>query len=483
MHAVMALMALYRPSALLGILAHLLCLVQGFSDHPVLLVSLDGLSWRYTGGDLANTSNLDYIASTGVKAKWMRPIQPVKTWPIHQTYMTGLYAETHGIVSNNFWDPLFKEKFVLQYDCSNFDPKFYNSSEPLWLTVQKRGGKSGVHFWPGYYSYPEKPSYTEKPECFVDCSAIKSSDLPRYRNKTRQGWPPYIHCFANQSLPYKNRIDKILNWMKSDDPPKFVALYVNEPDSSGHGFGLFSGHYKRAVEKMDKEVIGYLIERLIKAELFDKVNLVVVSDHGMVSISSSRSIYLSDFVNPDTFTMSEAGVAGHLWPRDRVGLEDEIYQNLTRAAAINSHFSVIKRDDIDEKYHWKDNRRIPPIYVKTELGWTVHQIRPAVITNYTSADHGWYPVPGQERLLGPVFFARGPAFKRDYESQNGLNVIDVYPLLCHLLGITPLPNNGSLDNMKEILADSSLSNAMCNKIFGLCLGICAIFVFIGLQKL
>ncbi|EDO38830.1 predicted protein, partial [Nematostella vectensis] len=379
----------------------------------VLLVSLDGLSWRYTGGDLANTLNLDYIASTGVKAKWMRPIQPVKTWPIHQTYMTGLYAETHGIVSNNFWDPLFKEKFVLQYDCSNFDPKFYNSSEPLWLTVQKRGGKSGVHFWPG--------------------------------NKTRQGWPPYIHCFANQSLPYKNRIDKILNWMKSDDPPKFVALYVNEPDSSGHGFGLFSGHYKRAVEKMDKEVIGYLIERLIKAELFDKVNLVVVSDHGMVSISSSRSIYLSDFVNPDTFTMSEAGVAGHLWPRDRVGLEDEIYQNLTRAAAINSHFSVIKRDDIDEKYHWKDNRRIPPIYVKTELGWTVHQIRPAVITNYTSA----------ERLLGPVFFARGPAFKRDYESQNGLNVIDVYPLLCHLLGITPLPNNGSLDNMKEILADSS----------------------------
>ncbi|CAH3116434.1 unnamed protein product [Pocillopora meandrina] len=60
---------------------------------PLILVSLDGMDWR--------------------------------------SILTGLYPESHGIVDNVFWDPDYGEQFIFGYDCSNFDPKFYNASEPI----------------------------------------------------------------------------------------------------------------------------------------------------------------------------------------------------------------------------------------------------------------------------------------------------------------------------------------------------------------
>ena len=108
------------------------------SNETVILVSMDGMGWQYIGGQFANTPNLDSIAEGGVKAKYIRNVVPTKTWPNHHTLLTGLYAESHGIVSNRFWDPVFKENFIFDYDCSAYDPKFFDSSEPIWLTFQKR---------------------------------------------------------------------------------------------------------------------------------------------------------------------------------------------------------------------------------------------------------------------------------------------------------------------------------------------------------
>jgi len=39
------------------------------------------------------------------------PVFPSKTFPNHYTLVTGLHAESHGIVSNRFWSPEFNELF------------------------------------------------------------------------------------------------------------------------------------------------------------------------------------------------------------------------------------------------------------------------------------------------------------------------------------------------------------------------------------
>ena len=53
-------------------------------------------------------------------------------------------------------------------------------------------------------------------------------------------------------------------------------------------------------------------------------------------------------------------------------------------------------------------------------------------------------------LSYPIFFARGPAFKKDFEIAP-FKTLDLYPLMCHLLGIVPQPNNGSLENVMPLL--------------------------------
>lgn len=47
----------------------------------------------------------------------------------------GLYLENYGIVFNKFWDFVYKEMFILEYDCINFDFKFYNEFELIWFIL------------------------------------------------------------------------------------------------------------------------------------------------------------------------------------------------------------------------------------------------------------------------------------------------------------------------------------------------------------
>ena len=48
------------------------------------------------------------------------------------------------------------------------------------------------------------------------------------------------------------------------------------------------------------------------------------------------------------------------------GKIEEIFQNLTRGASHNGHFIVYKKEDIPDTFHYKYNRRIPPILAVAE---------------------------------------------------------------------------------------------------------------------
>lgn len=55
------------------------------------------------------------------------------------------------------------------------------------------------------------------------------------------------------------------------------------------------------------------------------------------------------------------------------------------------------------------------------------------------------------RSMQPVFVARGPAFRQNYV-KNSMRSVDLYPLMCQILSIPPLPNNGSLADVKDLLS-------------------------------
>lgn len=59
--------------------------------------------------------------------------------------------------------------------------------------------------------------------------------------------------------------------------------------------------------------------------------------------------------------------------------------------------------------------------------------------------------------MHPFLAARGPAFHRGYK-QSTMNNVDIYPMMCHILGLTPQPHNGTFSNAKCLLADQRCTN-------------------------
>lgn len=421
----------------------LCCASNSVTYTPTILVSMDGMGWQFPGGQVANTPNLDFVAKTGIQAKYMETVTPTKTWPNHQTYLTGLYPESHGMVTNKFWDPIFKEKFIFEYDCSNYDPKFWTMSEPLWLTMQKKGIDTAVYFWPGFSSYDIKPTYYEKPICKVNCSDIK--DLPASRKPIRKEFPPYDHCCPNYTIPFQTRADSIVSWLSSEKPPRFVAWYVDQPDWVGHSDGSKSQKFKEKVEAVDRDAVGYLINKLKAVNLLEKVNLIFVADHSFVDVNASRVLFLDDYVDLSSSIVMETGPFVHIWPNE--GRFEDVYNNLTKLTANLPLGKLYKKDETPETWHYKHNRRIPPIYLDVGYGWLVHTKRTNLSDDWVYGAHG-YP---SGKSMGSVFYARGPSFKKGYKIDGGIRSLDIYPMLCEILGIEPLPHNGSLDNMKMMM--------------------------------
>lgn len=65
----------------------------------------------------------------------------------------------------------------------------------------------------------------------------------------------------------------------------------------------------------------------------------------------------------------------------------------------------------------------------------------------TEGDHGYNnSLPD----MHPFFMAMGPAFRVNHTVETFKNV-DVYPLICNILGIEPAPNNGSMDIVQSLL--------------------------------
>nr|XP_019947133.1 PREDICTED: ectonucleotide pyrophosphatase/phosphodiesterase family member 5-like [Paralichthys olivaceus] len=120
---------------------------------------------------------------------------------------------------------------------------------------------------------------------------------------------------------------------------------------------------------------------------------------------------------------------------------DEVYDKLVDA---NPNMAVYKKEEIPTRFHYQHNSRIMPIILEAKEGWTILQNRTG---SFMLGNHGY---DNTLRSMQPVFVARGPAFRQNY-MKTSMRSVDLYPLMCHILSVRPLPNNGSLSNVRDLL--------------------------------
>ncbi|XP_008277845.1 ectonucleotide pyrophosphatase/phosphodiesterase family member 5 [Stegastes partitus] len=405
---------------LLGLLVLLLPLVslhrlnhhqrrgQSAKDRPkLLLVSFDGFRWDYI--DRVPTPNFHSIMDEGVQVEYVETAYITKTFPNHYSLVTGLYAETHGIVANEMYDPVMNMSFSMETD-SIYDSRWWEEAVPLWVTVQKAGGRSGAAMWPG-------------------------SDVKIH------GMFPNQYLQYNASVSFETRVERIIQWFSApkEEAVDFGVLYWEEPDESGHNFGPQSSLMDVVIAGVD-EKLGFLLNELKKAGLYESVNLIVTSDHGMAQLSADNIIELDEYVSRDAYTWVDKSPVVGVLPKE--GKFDEVYNSLLDA---NPNMAVYKKDDIPEHFHYQHNVRIMPILLEAKEGWTIVQNRTGP---FMLGNHGY---DNTLRSMQPVFVARGPAFRQNYV-KSSMRSVDLYPLMCHILSIRPLPNNGSLLNIQDLLS-------------------------------
>src|SRR5215212_2902285 len=110
----------------------------------IILISLDGFRYDYL--DKYQPKTLNQLAKNGIRAKWMIPSFPTKTFPNHYTIVTGLYPAHNGIVENNVYD--FGEVFKIDDHKQVTDAKWWGG-EPIWVTAEKQGQIAGSYFFVG----------------------------------------------------------------------------------------------------------------------------------------------------------------------------------------------------------------------------------------------------------------------------------------------------------------------------------------------
>ncbi len=380
----------------------------------VILVSFDGFRWDYP--EKTETPNLDLLEAEGVRAEGLIPVFPSKTFPNHYTLVTGLYAEHHGIVANNMLDPSTGARFSLG-DRSQVEDGRWWGGEPIWVTLAKQGRKSGTLFWPG-----------------------SEAEIQGYR-------PTYWSRFDG-SVSYDQRVARALSWLDlpDRDRPAFVSLYFSATDHAGHDHGPDSDEAMEAIRRLDA-TLGKLLEGLRIRGLFDSVNVIVVSDHGMATCDPERVVFLDDCVQLGRANVIDWNPVAAMRPADR-DLE-AVYRGLVNC---NPHLRVYRKQEIPERFHYRDNPRIPPIVALADEGWVIES-RDHFEKSGRKVALGNHGYDNQLKSMWGVFFARGPAFPRG-KRFGPLPNVDVYSLMTRILGVQPAPNDGDPQVVDAILRPS-----------------------------
>ncbi|KAF4797450.1 Ectonucleotide pyrophosphatase/phosphodiesterase family member 7 [Turdus rufiventris] len=390
---------------------------QASKRSKLLLVSFDGFRWDYDQD--VDTPNLDTMAAEGVKAKYMTPAFITLTSPCHFTLLTGRYIENHGVIHNMWFDT--KTGLRLPYHPTQGISSWWdNGSLPIWITAQRQasGLKTGSIHFPG-----TKPQYQGE-EVY---KKLVEPALFNYSNETN----------------WRESIDTVMEWFTVENLD-FITLYFGEPDSSGHKFGPDSTQRKTMIEQVDRTV-GYLRQRIRESGLEQNLNLIITSDHGMETVIKTNEIHIGSISNFNftdlDFELLDYGPNGLMVPKE--GKMEDVYSVLKNA---HPNLNVYKKEEFPKRFHYANHSRITPLLLYGDPGYVIHG---RYKIQFNKGEHGF---DNDNMNMKTIFRAVGPAFKQGLVVEP-FESVNVYALLCELLGITPEPHDGSLEVTKPMLRE------------------------------
>jgi predicted AlkP superfamily pyrophosphatase or phosphodiesterase len=349
----------------------------------------------------------------------MQPSFPSLTFPNHYTIVTGLRPDHHGIVNNTMFDAALG-KFSLSNRKAVSDGRWWGQGTPIWETADQHGLRTATMFWPG----AEADIHGRHPD----------------------EWMPY-----DGDVTPDQRVDKVLAWL--DQPatqrPTFLTLYFDAVDHAGHKYGPDTPQVNDALRETD-EAMTRLVQGLRQRGLLDKINMIVLADHGMASVPLQNSVMIDRLIPQDSVQTVSLGILAGFNPKDGSA------QAAADFAAVEhqleqpqQHMRCWDKTRVPARLVYGGNPRVPRLLCLADVGWRITTTEYAASHkgNISIGEHGY---DNADPLMQALFVAHGPAFRVGAKVPAFPNV-DVYPLMTHLLGIPAAANDGDYDAVKDML--------------------------------
>jgi predicted AlkP superfamily pyrophosphatase or phosphodiesterase len=367
----------------------------------VILVSIDG--FRYDYAERFQTKNILAVRDSGAAAESMIPSFPSLTFPNHISLATGLYPEHHGIVGNSFYDAAHDAEYTLR-DSSKEGSWLDKRATPLWVLAERQRVVAACMFWPM-------------------CDGVIQGMRPEY-------WKLF-----DTNFPDANRVDQVLDWLKlpAERRPHFITLYFSDVDHAAHVHGTAAPETAEAAALVDS-MIGKLRQGLDALKL--PVNLILVSDHGMLDVDGEVNLGID--IDPSKLRVVLDGPIALIYCKDAATIETT-YEKLKK----NPKLDVYKRAGTPASWHYNENLRSGDVVAIAKGNAILAPLRPRR-DDPPKGMHGYDPRNYKTMLA--TFYAIGPNVKAlkiaSFENVN------VYPFIAKILGLRV---TGKLDGSEAVL--------------------------------
>ncbi|XP_005103074.2 ectonucleotide pyrophosphatase/phosphodiesterase family member 5 [Aplysia californica] len=179
---------------------------------------------------------------------------------------------------------------------------------------------------------------------------------------------------------------------------------------------------------------------------------MIFSDHGMAEISTQRLINVTDILTPDLYeTIMESGPVMSVYvPKEDKDKENEVLEKLRH---FHPNMTCYRREELPARWQYAAGRYVAPVTCVADLGWFIlHPLQPQLWMRASDGkllegEHG-YDVNYKE--MWAIFYGLGPAFIPRAKVDQ-VNAVDLYPVMCRLAGLKPLPYQGKGRHLNQLL--------------------------------
>ena len=173
------------------------------------------------------------------------------------------------------------------------------------------------------------------------------------------------------------------------------------------------------------------MQKLSQHPLAGQVNVIVTSDHGMENTTADKTINIYAYLKKHWVKQALGGN-----PIYNIQAQEGFKDSIRIALEEVEGLMCYENPNLPTYLNYGTNKRCLDFTVVADSAWSLIT-RPPKKDYPNGGTHG-YDI--KNKNMNAIFYAYGPAFKIGYQQATFKNV-SVYPIMCHILGLRPAPND------------------------------------------